>query len=79
MPAAVLGICSIVLAGVGLALKGDIAVGQFPTAILHEAHKPLYYIPKEEGQPQHFALLQHMDILMLQFNLAESALRKHHA
>ena len=38
----------VALHGVGLALEGDIAVGQMGTAILDEAEKPLHQVPDEE-------------------------------
>ena len=45
---AVVAVKEVALHGVGLALEGDIAVGQMGTAVLDEADKPLHQVPDEE-------------------------------
>lgn len=64
IPAAMLGISGIALADICLALKRYIAVGLERTAVLNEAHDPLQHVPDEKGQPEHFALLQQVDVFV---------------
>ena len=45
---AVVAVQEVALHGVGLALEGDIAVGQMGTAVLDEAEEPLHQVPDEE-------------------------------
>ncbi len=54
---AVVAVQEITLHGVGLALEGDVSVGQMGTAILDEAEEPLQDVPDEEKHVEHLALL----------------------
>lgn len=66
-----LAILEVALHGIGLALHGDITVGQVGTAVLDEADKPLQEVPKEENHEEHLALLQRVDVFVVQFFRAQ--------
>ena len=61
---------------IGLTLKTDVAIGRHTVTILDEKHQPLKGIPKEERQIEQFALLSHVNELVIQLVCIQSVGRQ---
>ena len=73
---ATLQVAEVVLMAVGLLFKTDVVVGLQRIAVPDKEYKPLYAVPDEERQVEQFALLGHMNQLVVQLTGIQAVCRE---